>query len=59
MKLPKYVRKIYILCSAESAEECYRCPFYRLGEDKAVCRGDLDGLREEIDYDEEETMKNG
>ena len=54
MKLPKAIEKMYILCRAEEAEECYRCPFFNLPDSKCVCRGDLQGLREEIAYDEEQ-----
>ena len=57
MSLPDCVRRVYVVCDAETMEDCHRCPFF--DEDRALCYTDLKSLREEIDYDEEETMKNG
>ena len=57
LNLPDCVRRVYVVCDAETMEDCRRCPFF--DEDRALCYTDLKSLREEIDYDEEETMKNG
>ena len=38
----------------EEVEECYGRHFFDLPDSKCVCRGDLQGLREEIAYDEEQ-----
>lgn len=53
MKLPEVIERIYIVCRAEEAEECYRCPFFDLPESRCLCRGDLQGLLGEAAHDRE------
>jgi len=52
-RLPSFIRKIYVLCSAESAKECRKaCPFFKLPEDKFFCADDPEDLIEEIENNE-------
>ena len=53
-KLPSFIRKIYVLCSAESIDECRACPFFKLPEDRFFCGDDPEDLIEEIESDIEE-----
>ena len=51
MKLPERIVKVYVVCKAESSEECYGCPFFKLPEDRFVCRDDHEGILEEVSND--------
>ncbi|RLG96195.1 hypothetical protein DRO29_05095 [Candidatus Bathyarchaeota archaeon] len=60
MRLPETVVKVYVVCKAESSEECYGCPFFKLPEDRFVCRDDYEGILEEVSNDiEEEQASEG
>jgi len=50
MKLPEWIKKIYIICSAKSYEKgCKKCPFFKLPEDRFFCAGSLELLQERIE----------
>jgi len=51
LRLPETVVKVYVVCKAESSEECYGCPFFRLSESVFVCRDDYEGILEEVSND--------
>ena len=36
-KLPKFIRKLYVLCDAEGIEDCEKCPFFELDDSKFIC----------------------
>jgi len=48
MKLPKSVVKVFVVCKAESSEECQGCPFFTLPESRYVCRDDFEDILEEV-----------
>ena len=52
MSLPDCVRRVYVVCDAETMEDCHRCPFF--DEDRALCYTDLKSLREELCSEKEE-----
>jgi len=59
LKLPECIVKVYVVCRAESSEECYGCPFFRLGEDRFVCRDSYEDILEEVFDDLEEQASEG
>ena len=48
MRLPETVVKVFVVCKAESSEECQRCPFFNLPERRFVCRDDFEDILEEV-----------
>jgi hypothetical protein len=50
MRLPEWIRKVYVLCGgADSIEQCRKCPFFRLPEERFFCCSDRDVLHERIE----------
>lgn len=39
MKLPNLIKKVYVLCAAETGDDCRECPLYKNFQD------DIDSLR--------------
>ena len=61
LKLPECIVKVYVVCKAESSEECYGCPFFKLPEDRFVCRDSYEDILEEVfdDIEEEQASDEG